>query len=308
VARRSLRLPATFSPTHQTAGLAGFPAIDVFGNPGEQVLAPVSGALVDQHMIPWNLKQRVGGETVYLQGDDGKTYFLTHLQGNVPSGRVQAGEPIGQVGAVPQNAWQPHIHEGAYQGTYNPGGSSSATSSAAPSSSGANPALLVQALSQHPGLDPQAVLAVAKQEGLGGGIGDNGTSFGPFQLHYGGAYPSWAPQGQQASQQWAWSPEGIKYALNQIAPVARGLKGQQAISNIVTRFERPADPSSEIAKAVGAYGQSLPAAAAPAAPGSPASVGALGAAPVAAAPVAAAPAVARPIPAAVRAALQILRA
>src|SRR4029077_13650407 len=49
---------------------------------------------------------------------------LTHLGGDVPTGPVTAGEQIGTVGAVPQGWWQPHIHEGAYQGTYNPPGAS----------------------------------------------------------------------------------------------------------------------------------------------------------------------------------------
>src|SRR5262249_53885432 len=104
------------------------------------------------------------------------------------------------------------------------------------------------------GLDPKAVLAVAAQEGLGGGIGDNGTSFGPFQLHYGGAYPSGAPRGAQASQAWAWSPAGIDYALGRIAGVARGKTGANAVQAIVSGFERPANPGAEIAGALAAYG------------------------------------------------------
>ena len=115
----------------------------------------------------------------------------------------------------------------------------------------------IAAMAQARGLDPRAVLAVAGQEGLGGGIGDQGTSFGPFQLHYGGAYPSSAPQGAAASQDWAWSPEGINYALGQMG-FARGMTGRQAVSNIVSRFERPADPGSEIKGALASYGQGMP--------------------------------------------------
>lgn len=95
----------------------------------------------------------------------------------------------------------------------------------------------------HYGLDPLAVLAVANAEGLGGGVGDNGTSFGPFQLHVGGALP------RGKTQAWAESPAGIDYALRQIARVARGLTARQAIEMIVRRFERPADPEGEIARA-----------------------------------------------------------
>ncbi len=108
-------------------------------------------------------------------------------------------------------------------------------------------------------LDPQAVLAVASQEGLGGGIGDNGTSFGPFQLHQGGAYPSSAPQDAAAAQAWATSPEGIDYALGRIGTVAGGLHGGQAVQNIVSRFERPANIPREVAGALRAYGLPVPA-------------------------------------------------
>jgi len=123
----TLQLLRNFAATHQTAGLSGFPAIDVFGNPGTPVLAPVGGNIVDVHMIPWNQQQRVGGETAYLQGANDRTYFLTHLGGNVPTGPVTAGQQIGTVGQVPGGWWQPHIHEGMYQGIYNPGGSPAPT-------------------------------------------------------------------------------------------------------------------------------------------------------------------------------------
>jgi hypothetical protein len=115
-------------------------------------------------------------------------------------------------------------------------------------------------LAKYPSLDPRAVLAIASHEGLGGGIGDQGTSFGPFQLHWGGAYPGSAPHGsQQAAQAWAWSPAGIDYALNQIQSVAGGLRGRAAIENISRRFERPANPAAEIADALAHYGGPLPA-------------------------------------------------
>lgn len=135
-------------------------------------------------------------------------------------------------------------------------------------------------LAKYPGLDPKAVLAIASHEGLGGGIGDQGTSFGPFQLHQGGAYPSSAPQGEQAAQQWAWSPQGIDYALSRIASVAGGLKGLPAIQAISTRFERPANPSAEIADAAAHYGAPLPAGM---------QLGAAAAAPASAVPTAAQP-------------------
>jgi len=102
------------------------------------------------------------------------------------------------------------------------------------------------------GLDPKAVIAVARQEGLGGGVGDHGTSFGPFQLHEGGALPSGIPLNR--AQAWAESPAGINYALSRIKGVAGGLRGAQAVQAIVSRFERPANIAGEVAGAMRDYG------------------------------------------------------
>jgi len=116
---------------------------------------------------------------------------------------------------------------------------------------------IVDYIFQHAGrynLDPRAAVAVAQQEGLGGGIGDQGTSFGPWQLHIGGAYPSFAPQGGQAAEAWANSPAGLDYALRQMSQYAAGLTGPSAVRAIVTRFERPADPISETQRALQGYG------------------------------------------------------
>lgn len=99
-------------------------------------------------------------------------------------------------------------------------------------------------------LDPYAVQAVALGEGglRWGSVGDNNTSFGPFQLHIGGALP----RGKDAS--WANSPEGIRYALDQMVKVgAAGLKGNRAIDTIIRKFERPANPSASVQNAIGRY-------------------------------------------------------
>jgi hypothetical protein len=103
---------------------------------------------------------------------------------------------------------------------------------------------LIQQGARARGLDPRAVGAVALSEGglRYGAVGDQGSSYGPFQLHRGGALPA----GRGAA--WANSPAGINYALDRMA-FARGMKGRQAISHIVKRFERPADPTSEISRA-----------------------------------------------------------
>lgn len=106
------------------------------------------------------------------------------------------------------------------------------------------------------GLDPAAALAVSAQEGLGGGIGDQGTSFGPWQLHAGGSLPLRVYHGpySQQTQRWAWSQTGINYALGLIAADgARGLHGYPSVNAIVRRFERPLRPGPEVAHAWAAY-------------------------------------------------------
>lgn len=98
------------------------------------------------------------------------------------------------------------------------------------------------------GLDPNAVLAVATVEGgFSGAIGDSGSSYGPFQLHVGGALPA------GKTNAWARSEAGINYALNRIASVAKGLTGRNAINAIVTKFERPAAPQAEVTRAYDVY-------------------------------------------------------
>lgn len=111
----------------------------------------------------------------------------------------------------------------------------------------------IQRRAQQLGLDPKAVLAIASHEGLGGGIGDGGTSFGPFQLHQGGALPRGIPLSQ--AQNWAWSPAGINYAEQAMVRAGAGGKtGLDAISAISRNFERPANPAAEIADAARHYG------------------------------------------------------
>ncbi len=125
----------------------------------------------------------------------------------------------------------------------------------------ASVAPLIAQLARQYGLDPQAVLAVARGEGglqnREGDIGDlsGGGSFGPFQLYTKGALPAQYRGRPQAADQWAWSPEGIKYALGRMQAVgAGGLRGGDAVRRIITRFERPKDPRTSIANALGRLG------------------------------------------------------
>jgi hypothetical protein len=109
---------------------------------------------------------------------------------------------------------------------------------------------LIYAYSHQLRLDPYAVAAVSIAEGGGrfGAVGDGGTSYGPFQLHRGGALPA------NEDAAWANSPAGVKYAMTRMAVSgAAGLRGLAAIRSIVTRFERPAAPGPEVNRSLGTY-------------------------------------------------------
>jgi phage-related protein/murein DD-endopeptidase MepM/ murein hydrolase activator NlpD len=112
-----LQLPATFASTHQTAGLPGYPAIDVFAKPGTTVLSPIDGIvsrLAGQSPARGAYMGPGGpfGWSMYLQGG-GRSYFLTHFGArSVREGQqVQRGQAIGLVGDYPGSV-PDHIHEG----------------------------------------------------------------------------------------------------------------------------------------------------------------------------------------------------
>jgi hypothetical protein len=106
-------------------------------------------------------------------------------------------------------------------------------------------------------LDPAAMLAVAEQEGLGGGIGDGGLAYGPWQDHmteFAGRPWFGAGRNNQQVQAWAWSPAGIEYVMRQMVIAgAAGLSGVSAISTIVHGYERPKEPIGEIQRASARY-------------------------------------------------------
>lgn len=96
-------------------------------------------------------------------------------------------------------------------------------------------------------VDPAAALSVAEGEGgiRYGAVGDKGTSFGPFQLHVGGALP------RGKGPEFANSPAGIEYAIRKMAESgAAGLIGPAAVDAIVRKFERPAAPDVSVRNAV----------------------------------------------------------
>lgn len=125
-----------------------------------------------------------------------------------------------------------------------------------------SPTQIIDYWSRRKGLDPRATKIVASGEGGlvdrpgTQDIGDlaGGGSVGPFQLYAQGAFPRHLRHlPLQARDDWAWSEEGIKYALSRQAGVARGLKGEAAINAIIRRFERPKDPDASVRNAVAKF-------------------------------------------------------
>ena len=97
-------LPTKWKSTHPTSGLSdqGFNhAIDIMGKPGTPVAAPVSGTIVRHGSAQ-------GGSSIYFQGDDGRMYWIGHIESNVPVGtKVKRGQVIAQISA---DHAAPHVH------------------------------------------------------------------------------------------------------------------------------------------------------------------------------------------------------
>lgn len=77
---------------------------DMLASRGTPVVASVAGT-VRHH------NSRLGGLSYYLKGDDGNTYFGTHLASYAASGRVAAGTVVGTVGnSGNASGGPPHLH------------------------------------------------------------------------------------------------------------------------------------------------------------------------------------------------------
>ena len=76
---------------------------DILSPRGTPVVASVSGN-VRHH------NSSLGGLSYYLAGDDGNTYFGTHLSAYAASGRVSAGTVVGYVGDSGNARGTPHLH------------------------------------------------------------------------------------------------------------------------------------------------------------------------------------------------------
>jgi murein DD-endopeptidase MepM/ murein hydrolase activator NlpD len=107
------------SGEHPTLGLAGFPARDYFAKAGSAAVAPINGRVVrlsghDPANGPSQGPHGPLGWSVYIKGDDGHTYFLTHMGSrSVKVGQtVRAGQRIGTVANYDKYGTPSHIHMG----------------------------------------------------------------------------------------------------------------------------------------------------------------------------------------------------
>lgn len=90
---------------------------DIMSLKGTPVVACVSGTI--GRTTPYD--RGLGGVTIYLDGDDGNTYYYAHLNGisaGIGSGtRVEAGQVIGSVGSTGNaSASAPHLHFEIHRG------------------------------------------------------------------------------------------------------------------------------------------------------------------------------------------------
>lgn len=101
--------------------------VDMLAATGTPTVAPVSGQVVHRGTS-------LGGLSWYVYGDNGNTYYGTHLSGyqNQGAGWVEAGTPIGYVGDSGNAAGIPHLHFEIHPGGGSPINPYPATSAACP--------------------------------------------------------------------------------------------------------------------------------------------------------------------------------
>ena len=86
--------------------------VDIMADYGTPIVAVTDGT------ITYSSWSDLGGNTLYLTGDDGHGYYYMHNQQNyVTGGRVQAGQQIAAVGDTGNATGIPHLHW-----EYHPGG------------------------------------------------------------------------------------------------------------------------------------------------------------------------------------------
>jgi murein DD-endopeptidase MepM/ murein hydrolase activator NlpD len=100
------QLQANFGAARD-GGVRSHEGLDIMAPEGREVLAITSGKIDTKK---WNA---LGGNTLWLAGDDGMIYYYAHLQGYrdcINEGiRVKGGEVLGYVGQT-GNASTPHLH------------------------------------------------------------------------------------------------------------------------------------------------------------------------------------------------------
>jgi murein DD-endopeptidase MepM/ murein hydrolase activator NlpD len=115
---QGLQLPKEFTPTHQTSGLPGFPAIDVFAKPGTPVLAPTYGTVArlsghDPASGPVGGVHGPFGWSMYVESRDGERYMTHFGRMDVKVGdKIKASQVIGTVGDYDRWGGWSHIHLG----------------------------------------------------------------------------------------------------------------------------------------------------------------------------------------------------
>jgi murein DD-endopeptidase MepM/ murein hydrolase activator NlpD len=78
--------------------------VDMMAPHGSPVYAPVAGAIRASN-------SSLGGLGFWLEGDDGNTYFGSHLSAlHISAGRVEVGQLVGAVGATGNAGGTPHLH------------------------------------------------------------------------------------------------------------------------------------------------------------------------------------------------------
>jgi murein DD-endopeptidase MepM/ murein hydrolase activator NlpD len=109
---KGVQLPTKFKVTHQTSGLAGFPATDIFAKAGSPVLAPENGRVVS--VRPFNSDPDFYGMAIYYLGASGATYYIKHIYDPSPVGSYKRGDVLGKVAQGTTGG--PHVHFGKRTG------------------------------------------------------------------------------------------------------------------------------------------------------------------------------------------------
>lgn len=133
-----VQLPSHYVPTHDTAGLPGFPAIDTFGPSGSPVASPIAGTVIKLSghppvkTLPPGKRHGAFGYSIYLArvviapGVFEDVYFLTHFGQKAVNywkvgAKVRRGQYLGKIGyfAEATDGETPsHIHEGFHAGRW----------------------------------------------------------------------------------------------------------------------------------------------------------------------------------------------